>query len=279
MDNPAYATAGLTPSTYTSLANAFGISESEAAKAATTIADALSRRIELGTLSRGGVADIVALLSDPVAGRAIAEPKSLAGPDVAQAGNEILSVLLGDKHSSRGIAARAASSAGIDSSLTKRMLPVIASMMIGGLQRGAEPQLSRVISKTPALAAYRNGSPLPLPGEIPMQRAPSAPATNTPSTRRRGSSPLPVPGDDIPGTGRRAKGEDVGNDDNSANTLPDIIRRGGVQVPGGGSLTGIIRSILGGLLGFKNRGVVGNLIQALVLRWIINLVRRFFSRR
>ena len=49
-------------------------------------------------------------------------------------------------------------------------------------------------------------------------------------------------------------------------------------MPNGGSLDDMIRSVLGGLLGFKNRGVIGTLIQAFVLRWIANLVRRFFTR-
>lgn len=100
-------------------------------------------------------------------------------------------------------------------------------------------------------------------------------------------SPLPIPGDNIPGVGRNAPRAPQGTPDSAPNSggdnpfdnLPDIIRRGGVQVPGGGNLENVIRSILGNLLGFKNRGMIGNIVQALVIRWLVNLARRFFGAR
>ena len=90
---------------------------------------------------------------------------------------------------------------------------------------------------------------------------------------------MPIPGDRFPDAGPGA-GDDQQDqpEDSPYGNLPDIIRRGGVQMPNGGSLDDMIRSVLGGLLGFKNRGVIGTLIQAFVLRWIANLVRRFFTR-
>jgi hypothetical protein len=61
--------------------------------------------------------------------------------------------------------------------------------------------------------------------------------------------------------------------------LPDIIRRGGQQVPGGGggSLEDIIRSIFGKVLG-SNRGVIGTMIQLFLIRWLASLARRILSR-
>jgi hypothetical protein len=60
--------------------------------------------------------------------------------------------------------------------------------------------------------------------------------------------------------------------------LPDIVRRGGgPQVPGGGSLEEVIRSIFGNLLG-GNRGVIGTMIQLFLIRWLASIARRILSR-
>lgn len=227
------------------LASAFGIAPEKAATAVDDMAAALNQRMLRATLSRGGVADIVGLIADQEAGRALGETGTLRTSETADAGNHVLDVLIGNKHVSRGIAARAARDSGIDVETAKKMLPVIASMMVGGLQKKAEPRLASLVRDVPALQAVNQ-------------------------------SPLPIPGDNIPGIGDSAPAPRAPN--NPFENLPDIIRRGGTRVPNGGSLDEIIRSILGNLLGNKNRGVVGTIIQAFILRWLANLARRFFSR-
>jgi hypothetical protein len=265
------------------LSRAFGLAPAQAAPAVASLGDALSWRIERNLISRGGVADVVGLLGKPQAALAVKEPQNLAGADVADAGNGVLDVLIGSKHVSRGIAARTAAATGIDESVARKMLPVVASLMVGGLQRQAAPQFAKIMRDVPGLVS-RNGSPLPLPGEVPMDSgrsgggrsaAPDRDAGTRSGRPISGGSPLPLPGDTIPGAGRDQQDEPG---DSPYGNLPDIIRRGGVQLPNGGSLDDVIRSVLGGLLGFKNRGVIGTLIQAFLLRWIANLIRRFFTR-
>ena len=271
------------------LAANFGIDPARAATAATSLAGALSQRIERNTLSRGGVADMVALLGNPA-----------AATGSVDAGNGVLDVLTGSKHISRGIAARAASASGIDEDIAKKMLPEIASMLIGGLQRQSQSEFGRLMRNVPELAVSRNGSPLPLPGEVPMDSGPSSgggsrgggtwgsddstdagpqqpTAPQRPSRPVSGGRPLPVPGDHIPGLGRNAPQQDD-QQDNPYKNLPDIIRRGGVQVPGGGSLENVIRSILGGLLGFQNRGILGSLLQLLLIKFLPAILKGIFGR-
>jgi hypothetical protein len=92
--------------------------------------------------------------------------------------------------------------------------------------------------------------------------------------------PLPIPGDNIPGLGRKStRQHPEPDDDDPYQRLPDIIRRGGQQVPGegGGSLEDIIRSIFGNVLG-SNRGVIGTMIQLFLIRWLASLARRILSR-
>lgn len=230
------------------IAKAYGLDPAEAAPAVASLADAVTARLTRLTLSRGGIADIVGLLGDPNAQRALSNPATAADQATIDDGNQVLNVLIGDKHVSRGIAQRAASQSGIDVEIAKKLLPVVASMVIGSMQKTAEPQIAKIASKIPAAQmAAAQGSDY--------------------------GRPLPVPGDNIPGVGRKAPPPA----DNPFDRLPDIIRRGGTPAPGGGSLEDILRQILGSLLG-NNGGVVSTIIKGLVLRWIVNFVRRMFTR-
>lgn len=236
-----------TQSAISGIAKAYGIDPAEAAPAVESLAESVAARLTRLTLSRGGIADIVGLLGDPNAQRALSDPAAATGQAAIDDGNQVLDVLIGDKHVSRGIAQRAASQSGIDVEIAKKLLPVVASMVIGSMQKTAEPQIAKIASKIPA-----------------AQMAAGADY----------GSPLPVPGDNIPGVGRRAPPPA----DNPFDNLPDIIRRGGTQAPGGGgSLEAILRQILGNLLG-NNGGVVSTIIKGLVLRWIANFIRRMFTR-
>jgi Bacterial protein of unknown function (DUF937) len=276
------------------LAAAFDIDPSAARAAAENLATALSHRIERNTLSRGGVADIVELLGDE-AGVDETDP---AAPAVINAGNDALEVLTGSKHLSRKIAARAASESGIGVETAKQLLPAVASMMLNGLQRQTQPAFGRLMREVPDLrnlAMSRNGSPLPLPGEVPMDSGPSGDRQSNgggrwgndessddrqtqarPSRPISGGSPLPLPGDSIPGTGRgRGRQQD---DEESPYNLPDVIRRGGVDVPGGGTLENVIRTILAGVLGFKNRGILGSLLQLFLINFLPRILKSIFGR-
>ena len=223
------------------LASAFGADPTKIGPAVNSMLADLSRRIERDTFSRGGLADIVKMLGDDTAGRALSEPRKLASPEVIDSGNGVLDVLIGNKHISRGIAARAAAESGIDAEVLKKMLPVVASMMVGGLQQKTQGVFANRLQGVQGI------------GDV--------------ATLHRGTSPLPIPGDNIPGVGRPNRYDDLG----------EVIRRGGTPAPGGGNLEGMIRSILGGLLGFQNRGLLGTLLQWFVITMLPKLLKRIFS--
>lgn len=131
----------------------------------------------------------------------------------------------------------------------------------------------------------------PEPPAAPTQRAPS-PSPSPSGGGLRPQSPLPVPGDDVPGMGRHA--------DNPYGDLTDILRRGGFRLPGGfripggqpggsarptssprpapfpdegsvdaggGLLSTIIRNILGSVLSGGRSGSSGGLLS-----WIIRFI-------
>ncbi|RUO97973.1 DUF937 domain-containing protein [Hyphomicrobium sp.] len=270
----------------TQIAKAFGTDATQTQAAVASLADELSVRIQRAMLSRGGVADVVSLVTSPGAQQALADPTVLTSPTVSADGDQILDVLIGSKHLSRGIAARTASQTGLDVDTVQKMLPVVANLLIGELQRQSGPAIAKVASSIPGFAGA-GGSPLPMPGDIfppagsRNDSAPDEPSTYSPPQRpggpSDGGSPLPIPGDNIPGLGRRNRypSPEPDQDDNPYSRLPDIVRRGGERVPGpdGGSLENIIRSILGNLLG-SNSGVIGTMIRLFLVRWIVSLLRR-----
>ena len=83
-----------------------------------------------------------------------------------------------------------------------------------------------------------------------------APTSSRPSpgyTPRPGQGPLPLPGEHTPLGGN-----------NPYSDLSDSIRNGGTVASG---LPGLIRSILGGLLGFQSRGVISWILRFVVMRF------------
>lgn len=272
------------------IASAFGIDRQKADEAVQLLTDELSARVQRAMLSRGGVADVVSLVTAPAAQRALTHPDALTSSGVAADGDDILDVLIGSKHVSRGIAQRTARMTGLDPITVKKLLPVVANLLVGELQRQSGPAIAKVAGRLSGFGGA-GGSALPLPGDIFMPRGSSAnsvpddlPSSGPPFGAPRGpidaGNPLPLPGDTIPGVGRRNRYREPepDQDDNPYSRLPDIIRRGGERVPGpnGGSLESVIRSILGNLLG-SNSGVVGTMIKLFLVRWIVSLVRRVLA--
>lgn len=268
------------------LASAFEIDDRTANTAVEALERELRARIERTMLSRGGVTDVLSLVTQPAATRVLSEPGDLASQDLAASGNQILDVLIGNKHISRKIAARAASEAGLDAGTVEKLLPVVAGLMIGQLQQQSLPALEKLVRNTPGLISA-GGRPLPLPGDrLPEANPPGGtrPAygggSNGSQAAPRGpidaGRPLPIPGDNIPGLGRGS--QRLPDAENPYDRLPDIVRRGaGPQMPGGGSLDEIIRSIFGNLLG-RNRGVIGTMIQLFLIRWLASIARRILAR-
>lgn len=256
-----------------SLSKTFGITPAQAEAVLDSVVPQLSERIERNTLSRGGVADIVAAIGEAAQHDYLSNPKALGSGAVKHDGIGFLDQILWTKDKSRGVAHVAARASGVSEELIKQMLPAIAAMMMGGLAKGAAGGLGDILSKIPGL-----------PGDAPEAprgggygggwgndtgRMP-APSSGTTS----GQSPLPMPGDDRWG-GRPTH--------NPYDDLSDAIRRGGQQIPGGGgsggggTLSNIIRAILGAVLGFQSRGLLSWIIRYVVVRYGANILRSLFS--
>ena len=236
------------------LAKAFRIDRAEAEAAIASVVPEIGRRLERQTLSRGGLADVVGLIG------ASTEPPRIGTPEGEAHGNALLSQLLGSKDASRALAARAAASSGLGETLIKAMLPFIVSMIMNVLSGKMKGGLGDILSKLPQGGGSGARAPSSQPPVNAPQRFPTPPA---------GASPLPGPeGMELPGSGGNPYGE-----------LSDVIRRGGGGASvGGSSLWSLVRGVLGGILGFQSRGIMGWLFRLIVMRWGWQLLTRVLGR-
>lgn len=277
------------------LAEAFNVHRASADAVLQTVVPQLAQRMERNTLSRGGIADLVGALGQASQQDYLDNPSSLNGDAIRTDGIGYLDQIVWGKDQSRALAARASQSSGISEALIKQMLPTIAAMMMGGLAKGAGGGLQDILSKIPGLpggqttgggglslpragggggfgGSTAGGSPLPLPGDGPSAGLPQ------PGGGFGGQSPLPVPGNARPGSGG-GWGGGSGGGTGPLDDLSDVLRRGGQSVPGtgGGGLAGIIRSILGAVLGFQSRGVISWILRYVVMRYGWTILRTLAS--
>lgn len=286
-------------------ARAFGISPEQARAAMGVMIDALSSRLERNTLSRGGLADLVRAVGDP-RNAAYAGGDLVGSDDQREGGNAILAHILGSKDASRGVAARAARASGLPAATAEAMLPQVAAMMMGEVQRAAQGPFDDILRRIPGLdealreidgrRAAGGGGSVPRgggAGDVWSDRGgggfdlPEAgPAPSPRSGRLPEQQPLPLPGEAPMGGGGGSRYDD----------LSDILRRGGVRLPrgqvdlpdsipgnipgaeGGGPLGTLIRAILGALLGFQSRGLIGWIVRLIVMRWGWGFLQRILGR-
>lgn len=129
----------------------------------------------------------------------------------------------------------------------------------GGLPGG----LGDILAKIP-------GFPGSQPDQAPMRIPGSKPQPSGGDSGFGGGSPLPMPGDRIPGVNALLSPGPYGK-------LPDAIRRGGQSVDGN-PLNQAVRNTLGSALGFQSKGVLSWIVQAVVMRWGWRLLQTLLGR-
>jgi hypothetical protein len=279
-----------------------GADPEQVRRAISAIVPELSYRLERNTLSRGGLADLVGALGAPQhAGRLIDE-SSIADPTVAADGNAILQHIVGGKDASRAIAADAARASGLSESLIKMLLPFIASMLMSALQRYLQGGLGDILKRLPGQGndpptprgghperdssdGYGRGFELPKQGPIegipdrggysPVERPrydepdlETRPSSPPPPGSFPQQSPLPLPGDPPSYGGGRNPFDDIS----------DILRRRNSPKVDDQPVGRSVRDLLGGILGFSSRGVIGWIIRLVFLRFGWGILKRLLGR-
>lgn len=115
--------------------NNFNLSDKEARVAIEELIPALSRGLQKNTEKTPGMDDLLEALRTGSHKKYMDEPGSLKAPSTTKDGNDILGHIFGDKKVSREVANRVSKKSGLSSTLLKKMLPVVASIVMGALSK------------------------------------------------------------------------------------------------------------------------------------------------
>lgn len=119
------------------LGQQFGLEGDQTAAALSALVPALAAGLAKNATKDGGLAGLTAALSGGRHGSYLDDLASLASPSTTADGNSILGHILGSKDVSRQVAAQAAVSSGVGPEILKRMLPVVAAMVMGAMAKNA----------------------------------------------------------------------------------------------------------------------------------------------
>lgn len=117
------------------LARQFDLSRQQAELALEALLPAFSQGLKRNVSDPYGVANFIGALASGQHGQYFDQASRAFSADAVDNGNDVLGQLFGSKELSRAVAAQAAQATGIGQDVLKRMLPVIASMLMGGMLR------------------------------------------------------------------------------------------------------------------------------------------------
>ena len=115
------------------IAKQLGVAPADAENVIGQIAPALGRGLARNSGSADGLDALLGALKKGGHARYLEDPSLAVEPSGVDEGNKILGHILGSKDVSRQLASRASEQTGVEGSLIKKMLPMIATMAMGAL--------------------------------------------------------------------------------------------------------------------------------------------------
>ncbi len=124
------------------LGKQFGLSQDQTMGALGSLLPALTKGIGQNMGQSGGLESLMKALQGGDHGKYLDDPSLVANPATPNDGNSILGHILGSKDASRKVATQASEQTGIGSDILKKMLPLVATMAMGALNKKTkEPDL------------------------------------------------------------------------------------------------------------------------------------------
>jgi hypothetical protein len=123
------------------LARQFNLSQLQTQQALEALLPAFSQGLKRNASDPYGIAAFMNAMATGQHAKYFEELSRAATPEGVAEGNGILGHLFGSKELSRAVAAQAAQATGISQEIFRQMLPVIASMMMGGFFKQATGQM------------------------------------------------------------------------------------------------------------------------------------------
>ena len=127
----------------------FDLSPDQTQSAVKELIPALTRGMQKNTNDAPGLDDLLDALKTGNHGNYLDSPSTLGQTSTTNDGNDILGHIFGNKQVSRDVAGRAAERSGISSTILKKMLPIVATMVMGQLGKkilGGGKQVNRANS-------------------------------------------------------------------------------------------------------------------------------------
>ena len=124
---------GENKATLDKLSTEFGLDDQQTRSAVEELIPALSRGLQKNTANEPGMNDLLEALRTGDHKRYMEQPDTLGAESTTRDGNDILGHIFGSKEVSREVAKRASTSTGLSSTLLKKMLPVLATVVMGSI--------------------------------------------------------------------------------------------------------------------------------------------------
>ncbi len=122
------------------LARQFGLGQDQTESVLKHVLPAVSTGFKQRSRNQDGLAGILKSIQGTDYEDVYQDGNSLHNDNLRARGNDILGQIFGSKDVSRSVAQRAEQSSGVGADLVKKMLPVITSMVLGGMQKRASTQ-------------------------------------------------------------------------------------------------------------------------------------------
>jgi hypothetical protein len=117
------------------IAKQVGIPEEVAQKAVSALAPALARGLQRNAAKAGGADALAGALKTGNHARYVDQPDTIGKAESIADGNAILGHILGSKDVSRNVAGNASKQTGIDASILRKVLPMVAGVAMGSLAK------------------------------------------------------------------------------------------------------------------------------------------------
>jgi hypothetical protein len=117
------------------LGSQVGLDEAQTASALSALVPALSAGLRRNMASPDGLSGLLGALSGGTHQRYIDDPTVLGQADTVADGNGILGHVFGSKDVSRQVAAQAGAQTGLNPDVLKRLLPLVATLVMGAMSR------------------------------------------------------------------------------------------------------------------------------------------------
>jgi hypothetical protein len=123
------------------LSREFGLTSQQTQAAVESLLPAISMGLKQSTATPEGLGDLFAVMGQQRDLYAMYDdPRAALSPQARAAGNEVLAKMFGSPDASRAIADQAQQLSGVTSGILKKLLPILAGILISGLMRSGSGQ-------------------------------------------------------------------------------------------------------------------------------------------